>query len=646
MTAAGRSPETARLRLAIVGVVVMSLFAAMFARLWYLQVMDANVLADKVVHNATRTLSVPAPRGRILDRQGRVLVDNRYTYVVTLSRVAATRDPPVLGRLAALFAVPVSDILAKLDNPRFSPYRSIPLFSEVPVDKLVYVKEHGEDFPPDEVGAEQQVERTYPNASLAAHLLGYVGEINDEELKTRRDKGYVSGEEIGKSGVEQAYEDHLRGRQGRTVLEVDPSGAVLRTLEHEDPQQGDDVQLTIDMDVQRLAEESLEQGLKAAQKRSDRVTGKGFEAPGGAVTVLDPHDGSVLAMASYPTYDPTIFVNGIKPDLFSAMQDPNSHFPLNNRVIAGQYAPGSTFKLATATAALTRRLINPATTFPDDNGIFTIPRCRGQCSFRNAQGQHYGRVPLARAITVSSDVFFYNLGAAFWEQRSRFGDNAIQDAAHSFGLGQRTGISISGEAVGRVSDPEARKRAHERNPTAFPEANWFVGDNVNLAVGQGETVVTPLQLANAYAAFGNGGTLWQPKVLARVTDRSGREVVPQVPARALGHLDLPPAVRDPILAGFKGAVADPKGTAFGAFAGFPLDVLAVAGKTGTSQVTGKQDNAVFSSFAPADNPRYAISVVMEQAGFGGESAAPVARRIYEGLAGRPVGPIQLGTGQD
>jgi penicillin-binding protein 2 len=645
VTAPLKNPETTRLRLAIVGVVVVSLFAALFARLWYLQVMDSRTLAAKVVHNATRTLAEPAPRGRILDRGGRVLVDNRYSFVVTLSRTGAQRNPDVVGRLAALFAVPLDDLWKKVQNPRFSPYRPIPLFEDVPVEKLVYIKEHSEDFPPDEVRADRQVERTYPNGTLAAHMLGYVGEINDDELKTRRDKGYAPGDEIGKSGVEQTYENFLRGRPGRTVLEVDPRGTVLRTLEHQDPVQGDDVQLTVDLDVQKLAEDSLAQGLRLTAHSVERNGAKVLDPAGGAVTVLDPHDGSVLAMASYPTYDPTIFVNGIKPDVFAALQDPQSRYPLNDRAIAGQYAPGSTFKLATATAALSRNLITPATTFPDDNGVYTIPHCTGRCTFRNARGASYGRVPMTRAVTLSSDVFFYNLGALFWQQRARFGETAIQDAAHQLGLGLRTGVALPGEAVGRVSDPEARKRAHDRNPRAYPEANWFVGDNVNLAIGQGETVVTPLQLATAYGAFGNGGTVWQPRVAAHVLDRSGNQVV-QIPPHVNGHVDLPAIVRFPILDGMKGVVADPSGTAFGAFAGFPLDVFPVAGKTGTSQVNGKQDNALFVSFAPADNPRYAISVVMEESGFGGTAAAPVARRIYDGILGKPVGPIQLGSGQD
>jgi penicillin-binding protein 2 len=645
MTAPVQGPENSRVRLSIIGVVVFSLFAALFARVWYLQVMDSQTLATKVIHNATRTVYEPAPRGRILDRNGKVLVDNTYSLVVTLTRVAAQKDPDLVKRLAVLLDKPVDDLYKRIDDPRYSPYRDVPLVDNVPVDKVIYIKEHTEDFPPDAVKADREAQRVYPNDTLAAHILGYVGEINDDELKAHKDDGYAPGDEIGKSGVEQAYEKELRGTPGRTVVEVDPRGTVLGTLEHEDPVQGNDLYLTIDIDVQRVTEESLQQGLQVAQSTFDKTgNGKHFVAPAGSAVVLDPRDGSVLAMASYPTYSPSQFVGGISSANFAALQDPANLSPLNNRAIAGQYAPGSTFKLATATAALSKGIITQYSTFPDD-GTFTIPSCIGQCTFHNALGEVYGRVPMSRALTVSSDVYFYNLGYEFYRQRSKYGDTAIQDVAHLLGLGVKTGIPLAGEAVGRVSDPKTREKLHEKAPKAFPNGQWFAGDNVNLAIGQGETVVTPLQLATAYATFGNGGTLYQPKLALKVADHRGA-TVEEFPAQDAGHVDLPPAVRDPILAGLKGVISDPRGTANAAFSTFPNSQFPVAGKTGTAEVNGKQDTALFAAFAPADNPQYAVSIVMEESGFGGTSAAPVARRIFEQLSGHSPTPIVFGTGQD
>lgn len=633
--------ETSHLRLSIVGVVVVSLFAAMFARLWYLQVMAAEAFQAEATRNQVRLVFEPAPRGRILDRQGRVLVQNKVSQAITVKRVEVQGQPEVLTRLAALLRISVPELKARIADPRFSPYKPVPVAEGVSEELVIYVREHAEDFPG--VDAVALTERAYPHGGLAAHLLGYVGEINERELAERKAKGYRLGDDFGRSGVEQTYEDDLRGRPGLTKLEVDSAGRVLRTLGERVPVEGRDVQLTVDLEVQRLAEESLALALGAARGTVDRGDGRPFKAGAGSVVVLDPSDGSVLAMASSPTYDPAQFVNGIRPEVFRNLQQPSSHFPLTNRVIQGQYAPGSTFKLMTAIAGLQQGMITPRSTFLDE-GVFRLRGCRGQkCTFRNAGGRIYGRVDLARALTVSSDAFFYNLGANFWFQGGQ-GADAIQQVARQLGLGERTGIPLAGEQKGRIPDPATRKKLHEANPRGFPNGQWYAGDNVNLAIGQGETVVTPLQLANAYATFANGGTLYQPRVLARVLENG--QPARQVAPTAVRTVPLDPAVRGPIVEGLVGTVSDPRGTASAAFAGFPLSKLPVAAKTGTAQVVGKQDTAVFVAFAPVERPRYVVAVVMEEAGFGGAAAAPVARRVLEGLAGRPPGPIQLTGGTD
>ncbi|TML63392.1 MAG: penicillin-binding protein 2 [Actinobacteria bacterium] len=628
--------ESPRLRLGVLGIVAFSLFAVMFARLWYLQVLAAPTYKVQAEGNRIRLVAEPAPRGRILDRNGKVLVDNRVSEIVAVNRAELNHPRQVLERLALLLGKPESELASRLDDPRFSPYKPIPVAEDVPKAAVIHIREQQSDFPG--VVAGQVAERSYPNGTLAAHLLGYVGEVNDQELAQHRAQGYRLGDNIGKSGIEQIYEDELRGRPGIDKLEVDSKGRVLRTLGHQDPVQGDDVQLTIDLDLQKLAEDSLAQGLDAAHKAWDKNMLKHFVAPAGAVVVLDPRDGSVVALASNPTYDPAAFVNGIKPALFRALQDPNGHYPLTDRAIQGQYAPGSTFKLFTAIAALERGLITPATTIVD-NGSLRV----GNRIFKNAGGRAYGPVNLAHALTVSSDVYFYSLGNAFWAQRSRFGDG-IQATAHELGLGERTGIALPYEAIGRVPDPTIRKRLHDQNPKAFPNGKWFSGDNVNLAIGQGELVVTPLQLANAYATFANGGTVYSPRVAQRVL-RDGkpvREISPVVAHR----VSLPPAVRDPILQGLVGAVAGDKGTAHGAFIGFPYDRFPVAGKTGTAQVLNKQDTALFVAFAPADSPQYVVTVVIEEAGFGAQSAAPVARRILDGIAGLAPAQVNQSSGVD
>jgi penicillin-binding protein 2 len=627
------------MRLTILAVVVFCLFASLFARLWYLQVINAPAAQAAAQSNGVRLVYEDAPRGRILDRKGRVLVDNRVSEVVTMSRDTATREPAVMSRLAALLGVSYDELRHLVNDRRYSPYRPVPLAQDVDKTKIVYIREHQEEFPGVEANA--VADRSYPYGTLAANIIGYVGQINDRQLATRKKLGYRQGDSIGQTGLEASYEDALRGQAGVTKLQVDSKGRVLGVLGSQTPVQGHDVQLTIDIDVQKLAEESLAQGLVAARQNVDKFGNKkNFIAPAGAVTVLDPRDGSVLALATNPTYNPADFVNGISPAKFQAyQQDPN--FPLDDRTIQGQYAPGSTFKLVTAIAGLQAGIITPTSPY-DDVGFLQI----GPSRKYNDNKHSYGWVSLPRALTVSSDAYFYNVGAQFWNGRGRFGEDGLQNVARSLGFGSRTGIPLADETAGRVPDPALNRRLHDANPKAFPYPQWYTGDSANTAVGQGDVAVTPLQMANAYATFANGGTLWQPRIAARILTQAG-DVVQSLAPVPIRHIDLPASMRNPMLAGFEGVVADPLGTAHAAFVGFPLAPFPIAGKTGTAQVNGKQATSVFASFAPAANPQYVVDAFLEQAGYGADAAAPVVRRIYDGLFGLPVQPIvPVKTGVD
>src|SRR5436305_4835386 len=420
--------EWPRLRLGVVAIVIVSLFAALLARLWYLQVLAGPTYRVQADVNRVRTIYTEAPRGRILDRQGRVVVDNKVSDAVVVSReeLGKHRDE-VLPKLSTLLNAPIADLQKRVDDKRYSPFKPVPVAEDVPKTTIIYIREHQPEFPG--VSGVQLTERFYPAGPLAAHLLGWVGEINGGELAGLKKKGYREGDNIGKSGIEKVYEDDLRGKPQVERLEVDSKGRVLRSLGTEAPVQGHDIQLTLDLDIQKLAEDSLTQGLQAARSSYDRSQAKHFLAPAGSAVVLDPRDGSVLALASNPTYDPSIFVNGIKPELFAQLNDPASGFPLNDRVIQGQYAPGSTFKLATALAALGHGMIDDKYTLSDGGSIKI-----GNRIFKNAGGEANGRVNIVRALTVSSDVFFYSLGHQFWAQRSQFGD-AIQDEVRQLGLG-------------------------------------------------------------------------------------------------------------------------------------------------------------------------------------------------------------------
>ena len=332
------------------------------------------------------------------------------------------------------------------------------------------------------------------------------------------------------------------------MLEVDAAGNTVRQLSYDPPVPGDDVYLSIDANVQAITEQALHDELVNAHNRRNK-DGSYNQSPAGAAVILDPNNGQVVAMASYPDYDPSTFVNGISSSVWDPLQDPNNHFPLNNRALQGQYAPGSTFKLVTALAGLRTGVITPATTI-SDGGRYIVPGCKGaveQCSFVNSGGTAHGRVNLPRALTVSSDVYFYQLGGQFWTDRSTFGD-PIQDTAKDLGFAAGTGIPLD-EQKGFVLTPGEKQQLHDQNPTAYPYGDWFTGDNVQLAIGQNTVTVTPLQLANAYSTMANGGTLYSPNIAIKITQGGTNDVVRTIEPRVLHQVAMPAGVPRPDHAG-------------------------------------------------------------------------------------------------
>jgi penicillin-binding protein 2 len=625
----------ARVRTSIIGVVVFALFSALFARLWYLQVAAADQFHAAATSNAIREIREPAIRGRILDAQGNVLVDNRVENDITVDRKISDADKRrVLKTLSGLLGVPVAQLEVNLKDPRISPYTAVPVATDVPYDKLAWVAEHKAELPG--VRAEAVPVRRYPNGKLASHLLGYVGEINEDELKTQLPKGaYALGDTIGKSGVEQSYETDLRGRAGVRRVEVDASGRVIRRLGATSPRPGHDIRLTLDMNTQKVAESALFQGLESARHAKDTAYKKGFKtlaAPAGAVVVLDATTGSVVAMASQPDYDPNAFVHGIPEATWKAWQDRSSGFPLLNRAVSGQYAPGSTFKLMTAIAGLTAGDISANKTI-NDSGSYAYASDPDH-PFKGEGAP--GRVDLNHALAVSSDVYFYTVGGDLyyrWKHQQPGGD-ALQATARAWGFGESTGISLPNEAIGRVPDSTWKQQIHDQNPAAFPYADWLPGDNILSAIGQGDVLVTPMQLASAYAAFANGGTRYSPRLADAVYDARGHKMR-DLPAIDIGKVAIPE--RGAILAGLTGVVEYSKGTAASAFAGFPKGLA--AGKTGTAQVQGKQNTSWFVGLTPAAAPKYVVLAVVEEGGYGAQTAAPIVRAVMEQLNGLPVGPV-------
>ena len=525
--------ENPRVRFGTLALVCLGLFAALFARLWYLQVLNADAYRVVATRNSTRELLIPAPRGRILDRNGNVLVDNTPTKVVAIDRLAladVSDADAVLSRVAALLnryekpkkKLTLASIRDTLAHNRVGPYDPVPLAQGVSDDLQVYLTEHRAEFPG--VVAETQLLRHYHFGNLAAQLLGYVGPISDEMWSSHKDdqNAYPKDAVVGRAGVERSLEKYLRGTDGKRVVEVRPNGEIVRTQSVTQPQPGDDVYLTLNIDAQSVAEQSLEQSLTQARTIVDRHTGRYPPAPAGSAILMDPSNGQVLAMASNPTYDPEMFVPSISNADWAKLNDPATFTPFLNRAIGGQYSPGSTFKLVSALAGLKTGLINSSTTV-NDPGVYPILGCTPAgtpaCNKLNDDSEINGPTDLQAAITKSSDYYFYRVGDLFWQQnaRNRWGKRPIQDMAESLGLAKPTGIQLPDEQVGRMPDPKwkaAYVKATKGNPD---DAVWYSGDNLNLAIGQGSVDVTPLQLAGAYGQFAVGGVRYRPTLLLKVT---------------------------------------------------------------------------------------------------------------------------------
>ncbi|MFZ4585221.1 MAG: penicillin-binding protein 2 [Acidimicrobiia bacterium] len=628
--------STPRVRLSIIGVIAISLFAAMFARLYYLQVAATRTFQTAAISNQIREVQKQATRGRILDRNGKVLVDNLVVTAVTVSRRTPKKDlATVVDKLGELLNITPQEIRDRIDDPRISPYSAVPVATNVPIEKVTYIEEHLEEFPG--VAVEPINLRRYPNGQLAAHVLGYTGEISDDEIKNVT--GYQLGDTIGKTGVEAEYEKDLRGRPSIDRLAIDSKGNVVRVLSREEAQAGNDVVLSLDADVQRVAEQALVDGISQARKLRDTNSKTKFEtfrAPAGSVAVLDATDGSVVASASFPTFNPNDFVNGIPSSTWKYLNDPANNYPLNNRVLLGQYAPGSTFKPFSAVAFDHSGVRGPNDVYVDAGGI----KFAGQ-EFKNDNGEVHGAVDLAQALTVSSDAYFYSGGGILWQKSYGNDPNgyALQDTARAFGFGSPTQVDFGTGSKGRVPDPKWKEAVHKERPDVFPYPTWLPGDNILLSIGQGDVLTTPLQLAQGYAVLANNGTVNVPHVGLKLVDSKGNVVRTVTPPPG-PSVDMTPEEQAAIMRGLEGVVRNSDGTAYQAFAGFPFDTLPVGGKTGTAQVANKQNTSVFVGLTRTDRP-YVVAVLVEEAGYGASVAAPIARTVFEQLAGVTPGPVAV-----
>jgi len=580
--------------------IVLCLFGLLFLRLWYLQLVQGEELQQRSEHNRIRLQDLPPWRGMILDNQGQVLVANRPSYelVVVLEDVG---DIPLLSRrLVRLLNLDFQQLKAQLENGKKAGLHQVRIRTDLPWEEMARVQTFQPELPG--VLIQIQPKREYRYQSLACHALGYLGEINEGQLKNGKFFNYKMGDYLGKCGVELAWEKYLRGRRGYRRIEVDAYGRELGQLASVFPTPGANVHLTLDSRLQREAEACL-------------------EGRRGAIIALDPRNGRVLAMASSPTYSPEAFERGLSIEEWQKINHDESH-PLENRAVKGQYPPASTFKIVMAVAGLEEKVITPETTF----------YCNGAMPFGNhvfhcwRRGGH-GSVNLHRALVQSCDVYFYNLGL-------RLGVDRIAKWSKRFGLGAATGLDLDKEMPGLVPSTAWKQERFHRP--------WHQGETLSVAIGQGYNLATPLQMARVAAAVAYGGAVYQPYLVEKVESPAG-EILYQAKPRVQSRLEASPATLEAVRRGLVGVVNE--GTAKSA----RLARVQVAGKTGTAQVMAidrdnpqkkklrhREDHALFVAYAPADEPRVAVAVVVEHGGGGGATAVPLARRVIAAAMSDPL----------
>ncbi|SHE76372.1 penicillin-binding protein 2 [Ferrithrix thermotolerans DSM 19514] len=632
-----KKPMSFKLRSRLMGFVAAALFVALFARLYALQVLTAPVYKAEAAANQVREVSVPAPRGLILDRNEQVMVGNQVVKTLALSSREAYLHPAVVKRVAQLVGLTPAQVQSELINSQYSIYQPTPIKYNLSTNQAIYFQEHQSEYPG--VTIELTTQRTYPMGDTAAQVLGYVGQVSAAQLKTLAKQGYQAGDQIGEAGVEATFQNYLRGRSGVEKLQVNAAGDVVGVLGETKPVPGGNLQLTIDANLEKKAQTILaNQIYHLAHSPNSFVINAARLA--GSIVVENPNNGSIYAMASYPTYNPSEWVPYITNANYAALTSPSSNQPLINRAIQGEYTPGSTFKLATASAALKDGLISPYTII-NDPGYFKVPNCTvGKCSFHNSGYEALGNINIVTALADSDDVFFYTLGYNFYINQSQFGPTPIQNMAKAYGFGQPTGIALPGEAAGIVDSLSERQYLHKLYPSAFPYDTWYAGDNIEMAFGQGMTLITPLQLANAYATFANGGTRYVPRIADGIVNDQGK-LIKYFPPKVVTHVTIPAVDRAAMIKGFEGAIQ--YGTGGQTFAGFPLSQFPLAGKTGTASVAGQAPDSLFVAWGPVNNPQYVISAVVTGGGFGAVGAAPMVRALFTYLMSHPIKPEVYGV---
>lgn len=673
--------ERSNLRLLVLAVLVASLLGTLLARAFYLQIVEGREYRAAAASNSEREIAEPAVRGLILDQAGRPLVANRTSIVVTVDRQTLAEEDDdgaaVIRRLAAILDMPAARIRDRLKpcgtegaKPppvcwNGSAYQPVPVAKDVDTQTALTIMEKRRDFPG--ISARLEAIREYPapfNVN-AAHILGYLGPVTEEQLAEQGDSTADDRlrrtDVVGRAGLERQYDEALRGKPGITTVAVDTAGNVTDTVRQQPATAGSYLVTSIDAKLQAKVEQELINAVYRAQRQ-------GYRGTSGAAVVIDVRTGRVLAMASYPTYDPSIWIGGVSRKQYKELIDNAS---LSSNAYQGQFAPGSTFKVV-STAAAGKDGFNLYGIYPCPSSLKIGPQ-----TFRNFESSAYGPISLTRALEVSCNTVFYEIARRMWQQAGgpdagKDAPDPIAEAAVAFGLGKQTGIDLPGEVSGRVASRTFKydnwekmrdtwcRNAEQGYPdtrrtdpkladyyTALDRENctdgyqWRAGDALNAAIGQGDTTVTPLQMAMVYAAIANGGTLYQPQIAKGLVSPDGT-IVEEFAPIVKGKVDVPRKAIRFLTRSLPGVTTDGSGET--PFVGFPLDRIPVASKTGSAQVTGdKASTSWFASYAPANDPQYAVVMMVTEGGTGSKTSGPSVRRIYEALFGVQNGVVRPGT---
>jgi penicillin-binding protein 2 len=622
--------EKASSRLRLLALLVAMMFIALSTRLWFLQVLAVERFTDLAQDQSIRFVPTETLRGRILDANERLIVGNRMSLEVRVNRAEMGDDTEaVLQNLAEVLDVPVKRLVEKLATDRFFARQPVPVAEFVSEKVTFFIDEHPELFPPDVVEVVPTSVRAYPRDRLAVHSLGHVGLIEAEQFEQLQDEGYGLNDSLGRAGLEAVYEPWLRGEAGVQRYVVNADGEVIRELGSDPPVNGHDVVLAMDLKIQRIAEQELVAGLERSRSILDDDTGRYLAANGGAAVVMNPNTGGIVAMASWPDFDPGWYVRGLTREQRQYLFESRPLVsPSSNRATQFALSPGSTFKPFVTLSALRHGVASLGRAYhcPID---YVAPGDESGAVFHNAFPADFGYLSISEALKLSCDTIFYDWGWEFYDRwtSDQLGPEPFQKDLRTFGFSRPTDVDLPFESrgvlYGAADAPE--------NPDLFFAGQWQPGGDILISIGSSYVTTTPLQLATAYSVIANGGRLCRPHLADRIVAPDG-ETVKDI----RGHcrsLRYPKSWLQYVRTALTRVTSEQGGTAYVPFIGFPHSQIPIAGKTGTAERPGHQDTSWFAAMVPADNPQYVVVVMAEQGGFGSETAAPIARRIIERIYG-------------